>query len=201
MNQKEVWNEIAPEWNIFRHKPMLEAREFLKDKKGNVLDLACGSGRNLIGNPGLKFYGVDFSEEMIKFAKINANKKQIKNEFSISTLDDLPFENSFFDSAIYIASLHCIPDEKKREKSLRELFRVLKPEAECLLTVWSKNHVKLVNHPKNATVTWKKGSEELYRYYYLYDEKELKELFEKVGFKIVSIKEDDKNIIAVVRKV
>ena len=199
-SQEKIWDAIAEEWNRFRQKQVAEAIEFLKDKKGKILDLGCGSGRNLIKNKNLGFYCVDFSKKMIKFARRNSAEKKINAEFFVSSSEDLPFENNFFDSAIYIASLHCIPEEKKRKKSLKELFRVLKKNSEALITVWSKNHIKLVNHPKNSIVSWKKNSEELQRYYYLYDKKELEDLLESAGFEIILINDDGKNIIVVARK-
>ena len=70
--------KFSPEWNKFKVKPLEEVKEFLENKKGKILDLGCGSGRHLIKNTNLKFYGVDFSKEMIKFAKINAKEKQMK---------------------------------------------------------------------------------------------------------------------------
>ena len=199
-NQEKVWNEIAEEWNKLRQKPLPEAMEFLGDKKGKVLDLGCGSGRNFIANKKIKFYCVDFSKEMIKFAKENAKKKGINVKFFISDSENLSFADNFFDSAIYIAALHCIPENRQRKKSLRELFRTLKKNSKALITVWSKNHIKLVNHTKDATITWKKDSERLQRYYYLYDKEELKELLENVGFKIISINDDGKNIVFIVKK-
>ncbi len=200
MSQKEVWNSIASEWNRFRNKPMPEVENFLKDKKGKVLDLGCGSGRHLVKSKHLEFYEVDFSEEMINFAKSNARKKGIDAKFFVSDARNLPFREDFFNSAIYIAALHCIESDKLRKKSLDELFRVVKKNSQALITVWSKNHIKLVKHPKESTVVWKKNSEKLMRYYYLYDKDELKELLEEVGFTVNLISEDSKNIIAIVEK-
>jgi len=199
-NQQDVWNSIAGEWNRLRKKPMGEVADFLKDKKGKILDLGCGSGRHVINNPDIKFYGLDFSKEMIKFARENAKNKKINAKFSVSNSRKLPFENNFFDAAIYIAALHCISLEKEREKSLDELYRVLKKNSQALITVWSKNHIKLINHPKDATILWKKNTEELQRYYYLYDKDELSELLKKTGFEVVSINENEKNIDVVARK-
>lgn len=199
MNQQKVWNKIAPEWNKFRVKPFLEVQEFLKNKTGNILDLGCGSGRNFTKINGT-IYAVDFSKEMIKFANINAEERKIKTELFVSSLDNLSFENNFFDSAIFIATLHCIETAEKRKKTLKELLRVLKPNSETLITVWSRNHPKLMKHPKDATITWKKDSEELQRYYYLYDKNELEHLLKDIGFEIISIEEDNKNIIVIVKK-
>jgi len=199
MNQQKVWDSIAEDWSRFRVKTVGEVKEFLKNKKGKILDLGCGTGRNFMKING-KIYGVDFSEEMIKHAKINAKEKQIKAEFLISSLGNLIFEDNYFDSAIYIASLHCVVSKEERENSLKELFRVLKPEREALITVWSKNHMKLINLPKDATIEWKTKTKKLNRYYYIYDKEELRKLLKNIGFKIVSINEDKKNIIVIVKK-
>ena len=194
MSQQEIWNSIAPLWKTFRKNPLPEAVDFLKNKKGRILDLGCGTGRHFMKNG--EFYGVDFSEGMIKLAK----KNKVKVKLFVASADSLPFEDNFFDSAIFIAALHCIETKEKREKALGELFRTLKQNSEALITVWSKKHTKLANHPKNSTIAWKKGSEELQRYYYLYDKEELEKLLKSVGFKVVSIVDDNKNIIVIVRK-
>ena len=68
-NQKQVWNNIASEWHKFKNRPSEKALEFLKGKKGKILDFGSGSGRHLIKNNKIEFYLVDFSEEMIKLAK------------------------------------------------------------------------------------------------------------------------------------
>jgi len=199
MNQQKIWNSIAEDWSRFRVKTVEEVKDFLKNKKGKILDLGCGTGRNFTKVKGT-IYGVDFSEEMIKYAKINAKEKHIKVEVLISSLGKLSFADNYFDSAIYIASLHCVVSKEERENSLKELFRVLKPEGEALITVWSKNHGKLINLPKDATIEWKTKTRKLNRYYYIYDKEELRKLLKNTGFKIVSINEDKKNIIVVVRK-
>jgi tRNA (uracil-5-)-methyltransferase TRM9 len=198
-DQKKVWDSISEDWKKFRVKTIEEVEEFLKDKKGNILDLGCGTGRNFVKLNGT-IYGVDFSGEMLKHAKESSKEKNIDVKLFESEANDLPFDDGFFDSAIYIAALHCVVSKEEREDSLKELLRVLKPNAEALITVWSKNHKKLVNHPKDSTIEWKTKTESLHRYYYIYDKEELEDLLKDVGFEIVSIEEDNKNIVMVVRK-
>jgi ubiquinone/menaquinone biosynthesis C-methylase UbiE len=195
-SQKQVWNSIAEEWNKFRNEPEKEIVQFLKKQNGNVLDLGCGSGRYLTKIKNGKMFLVDFSEKMIKFAKQKAEKQKIKAEFIVSSAEKLPFKNNFFDSAIAIASIHCIETEKARKKALKELYRVLKPKANAIITVWNKNSKWFKNSPKNKMVKWREKGE---RYYYLYDESEISELLKEVGFKIKSIK-SDKEIMIVVEK-
>lgn len=199
-DQEKVWDDIAPEWSKFRTKTMQEVKDFLKNKKGYVLDLGCGSGRNFVKSENFKIYGVDFSKKMLEHAEGFVKKQDIDVVLIKAHAFDLPFEDNSFNSAIYVAALHCIETSEKRKKSLEELFRVLKPNSEALITVWSKKHVKLVKHPKESTVSWKKNSEKIYRYYYFYEKDELKKILENVGFKIISIIDDKKNIIVIVKK-
>lgn len=196
MNQKQVWDNIAPEWYEFKTKPAEHTIKFLKNKTGNILDLGSGAGRHLTKIKNTKMYLVDFSEEMIKLAKKRAKEKKIDAEFTISSLDELPFENNFFDFAIAIASLHCLkPAEQK--KAIKELWRVLKPKATAEITVWNKNSKPFKNAGKEKYISWRdKGK----RYYYLFEEKEIHGLFKKAGFKIIKKEQPKRNIIFIAQK-
>jgi tRNA (uracil-5-)-methyltransferase TRM9 len=184
-SQKQVWDSIAKEWNDFRQKPVPEVVEFLKKQKGKVLDLGCGSGRHLAEIKNGKMFLVDFSKEMIKYAKENAKKKKILADFIVSDSTNLPFKDNFFDSAIAIASIHCIEGEKNRKKTFKELYRVLKLKSKAMMTVWNKNSVWFKNSGKDKKIKWREKGE---RYYYLYDELEILELLKEVGFKIKGVK-------------
>lgn len=207
-NQKEIWNRISEPWKTFRVKPLGEVVEFLKDKKGNILDLGCGSGRNFVKlNREYKIYGVDFSENQLKFAKEYAKKEGIKAELVKAEAFNLPFESDFFDAAIFINALHCIPEKENREKTLKELLRVMKPETEAIIMVWNKEQERFRNSEKDIIIPWKWKGKEYPRYYYLYDEKEFANLLKKTGFEVLKVGNVEKsegnsrkNIIAVVRK-
>ena len=69
MDQKKLWDNIAPEWTKFKTRPIEHTKEFLKKQTGNVLDLGSGAGRHLQKIKNGKMYLVDFSKEMIKHAK------------------------------------------------------------------------------------------------------------------------------------
>lgn len=198
MKQQQVWENIAEEWNRFKTIPAEHVLDFLKGKKGNILDLGSGSGRHLRKIPRGKMYLIDFSEKMIKLAKKKAKKNKIKAEFFISDIarKKLPFEDNFFDSALAIAFFHCLKP-KSQKKVAKELFRVLKKGAEAEITVWNKNSKKFKNSPKERHVKWlDKGA----RYYYLFEPEEIYRLFRQTGFKIVSKQEPQRNIIFVVKK-
>lgn len=99
--------------------------------------------------------------------------------------DKLPFKDNFFDAAIFIAVLHCIPDENKRKKALKELFRVMKSGTECLITVWDKNQKRFKKSEKDLFLPWRHLGKEYMRYYHLYNKKDLLPLIKKTGFRIL----------------
>lgn len=180
VSQKQVWDLIAPEWFKFKKNPGRGVEEFLKNKKGKILDLGSGAGRHLLNTRG-KLYLVDFSDEMIRLAKKKAKQKKIDAEFFVADATKLPFEDNYFDSAISIATIHCITTKAKREKAVKELYRVMKPKSRAIIAVWNINSKRFKNAPKEKYIAWRdKGK----RYYYLYDEKEIHDLFKKIGFKI-----------------
>lgn len=193
MNQESIWDEIAPSWAELKTKPFPGVEEFLKDKKGKILDLGCGSGRNFPAVNG-EIYGIDFSTEMLK----QAAKKYPKANLLKAPASKIPIKDSFFDAAIYVAALHCIESPQERECSLNELFRVLKPKAKAFITVWSLNHER-VKSLGNNFLPWTVNNKKLKRFYYIYEKDELSDLLKKTGFKIVSLKEEE-NIVALVEK-
>jgi len=198
MNQQQkVWNNIAPEWHEFKTTPAKKTIEFLKKQTGKVLDLGSGSGRNLTKIKNGKMYLIDFSDEMVKLGKKRAKQKKISAEFFISNVTKLPFEDNFFNSAICICVLHCIEGKKNREKTIQELYRVLKPKAQALIGVWNVNSKRFKNSKKEKLINWRdKGK----RYYYLFEEKEVHDLFKRTGFKILSTHNSEMMINFIVEK-
>ena len=81
-NQEKIWDKIAPSWNKFKSKPLFLATDFLKNKKGKILDLGCGSGRNFQKSKTKQFYGIDFSEKMLITAKKKNIAKELKKTLS-----------------------------------------------------------------------------------------------------------------------
>jgi len=183
-NQKKVWNEIAPEWHKFKtqinEKKSPETLKFLEKQKGKILDLGCGSGRYLAKIKNGEMYLVDFSKEMIRLAEKHAKKLKISAKFSVSEMTNLPFPTNFFDAAIADSSFHCL-NPKEQKKAVKELYRVLKPGAQAGISVWNMNSRRFKNSPKEKLINWREKGK---RYYYLFDEKEIHDLFKKYGFKI-----------------
>ena len=203
-NQERICDNIAETWNKYKverfgNKEGL-LNKFIKKTDKRVLDLGCGSGRNFVKFKGT-IYGVDFSQIMLDNAQKNAERIGVKAILKKSPVYKLDFENNYFDKALFIATLHCVDSDLKRKKALKELYRVLKPGGKAIITVWNKDSKRWKNKPKEKLVSWNVNGEKIWRYYYLFSPKELKDLIESVGFKV--IKEsfpEARNIIMVLEK-
>ena len=198
--QQEVWNAIAEGWSGWRNRARKDVIQLSKDwKRGKLLDIGCGSGRNLFyfASKGFDFYGVDFSKNMIGEAAKNLEKsgidtktRQKKERLVVADMADIPFGDKFFDYCVSIASFHHLPKEKQ-EQGLNEIKRVLKKDGECIISVWNKYSFKRPGFwfsPKETFVAWKRrenGALKPYnRYYYLFSYSEFKKLVLKSGFQI-----------------
>jgi SAM-dependent methyltransferase len=104
--------------------------KFLDLKEKIVLDAGCGLGGRTIFyyEKGVgKLYAIDIDPNHIKFAKDFAEKKGISDiDFIISPIHKTNFSSNYFDIII----LHDVLEHIRAdllEKSLIELFRILKP--------------------------------------------------------------------------
>ncbi|MFA5367913.1 MAG: arsenite methyltransferase [Dehalococcoidia bacterium] len=100
-------------------------------KKGEtVLDLGSGGGLDCflaaknVGSNG-RVIGLDMTPEMIKLARINADKMGVKNvEFRLGEMEHMPVDNESVDVIISNCVINLSPD---KDVVFREAFRVLKP--------------------------------------------------------------------------
>jgi ubiquinone/menaquinone biosynthesis C-methylase UbiE len=214
MDQENVWDGVAEEWAKFRTRPVEEVKEFLDGKKGKILDLGCGSGRNFVESDDLapkgvpsaqtasadadkvgKFYGVDFSGKLLEIAE---GKGYVELKKGVTYA--IPYGDGFFDWVVFVRVLHCVDSAEKRKKTLEEVYRVLKRGGEAVISTIGRGNQRVKNKPKEGVIPWTVGDVKYERYNYVYDKDEFEDLLKSVGFEIVSL-EEGKNIVAVVRKV
>ena len=81
--------------------------------------------------------------------------------------------------------LHHIEKAKAREKSLKEMYRVLKPKGIAFITVWNKLQWKFFFKPKDDYIGWTIKGKTYYRYYHFFSYWELKRLLKEAGFRII----------------
>jgi SAM-dependent methyltransferase len=138
--------------------------------KRRVLELATGSGSavNFMPNDNL-YTGSDISPGLLRKAVKNFRNAGFKNaEFYVTSADDLPFDDNFFDIALCILSLNFFNDVKK---VFQEIKRVLVSNAIfiCSVPVPERNTLQ-------STI---RGT--------LYSEEELKKICQENGYSFESI--------------
>ncbi|MCQ9207569.1 MAG: class I SAM-dependent methyltransferase, partial [Omnitrophica bacterium] len=97
-------------------------------KNAMILDMGCGSGRNVFVLKELgadKVIGIDISESGVVVAKSRQKELGMDGlEFYIASALKLPFDDNAFDIVFSVGVFHHTPDWKK---CLYEMYRVMKP--------------------------------------------------------------------------
>ena len=151
-----------------------------------VLDVGCGTGISTfelmkrVQGKG-RFYGIDLSQNMIDLARIRATDLGYSNVvFRKGDAERLEFPESSFDLVISNLAFHWV---QNKEKSLKEMFRVLGTGGQVALVFNGELHYKEAvkmydtvrkRHPEYVfpESSWLKGL----------SLEEARELFEKAGF-------------------
>ncbi len=102
------------------------------DNCRKVLDAGCGGGRNLVYllQNGSEVYGIDPDADAVEAVKALSKKLSPGNpldNFKISLVEDLPFEDAYFDLIICNTVLHFADNAAHFDRMMRSMWRVLKP--------------------------------------------------------------------------
>ena len=114
-----------------------------------ILDAGCGGGRNLAWflKNEMNIYGVDKDATPINYLK--SVHPDFDENFQIAEIDNLPFENNFFDHLISSAVLHFAKSTLHFKNMMKEMTRVLKPKGSLFIRMASnigiENKVQIIN--------------------------------------------------------
>ena len=185
---RDVFDQIAPGWYNFRHWSIFRSElEALAERwqEGRLLNLGCAHGPDFLPfRQGFELYGMDFSGEMLKFARKYSQKFGFSVNLTLADVRQLPYADETFDWAISVATYHHIKG-KDHQTALNELRRVLKPGGEAFITVWNRWQPRFWFQPREVKVPWRKGDKTLYRDYYLFSYHELEKLVKEAGFEVL----------------
>lgn len=165
--------------------------ESINPKKGEkIIDLGCGTGYYLflLSNLGIKLNltGFDYDKKAIREAYDFFHDKKIK--FVTGDLHKITFKGNSFDKAVVSEVLEHVEND---EKVLKEVYRILKPNGALVISVpginypffWDPINFILQHFFKTHI---KKGffSGFWSGHLRMYSLEEIKQKFERVGFKI-----------------
>lgn len=186
---KDTFNQVAPGWYNFRHWTRFDNElEMLARRwqQGKLLNIGCAHGPDFLPfKQSFDLYGVDFSTEMLRFARKYAQKFNLVVKLSMADVSYLPYGDGTFDWAISVATYHHIRGKENRQTALNELRRVLKPGGEAFITVWNRWQPRFWLSSKEVDIPWRTKGKTLHRYYYLFSYPELEKLVRKAGFEVL----------------
>jgi len=184
----DIFNQIAPGWYNFRHWSIFRSElETLAQRwqGGKLLNLGCAHGPDFLPFTGsFQLYGVDFSREMIKFARKYSQKFDFTVNITLADIKYLPFRAQTFDWVVSVATYHHL-ERQALPAALSELRRVLKPGGEAFITVWNHWQPRFWLRGREVAVPWRKRGKTLYRHYYLFSYPELVRLARRAGFEVL----------------
>lgn len=138
------WNLVKEDKEYIWKNPSKESYYLLNrwktQEKKEFLDLGCGMGRHSILFEKNKFNVscFDISAEAIKRTKEWAEQENLQFDYKIGDMIELPYKNEQFD-CILCRNVIEHTDTEGIKKVINEIYRVLKPEGECYLTLGSKD--------------------------------------------------------------
>ncbi|MFC6953305.1 class I SAM-dependent methyltransferase [Halorubellus litoreus] len=177
---RDVYDRIAAHFSSTREYPWPEVESFLDGRDGALgLDVGCGNGRHAQGLAAVcdRVVGVDTSRGLLETAAERANDREYAGAVALVQGDAsrLPLATDSVDLAVYVATLHHLPDRERRVRSLDELARVLSPDGAALVSAWSTAHDTFEDASADddvgfdTTVDWTlPGGETVPRFYHIY---------------------------------
>lgn len=157
-----MFNDIAPTYDKLNHilslnvdkswrrKAIRRVKKVLSGIENPlILDVACGTADSTVAlaqiSDNVRVNGIDISEGMLKIGEKKVEKFYLKDRicFSVSKAEAIEFKDDTFDAAMVAFGVRNFYD---REKGLKEILRVLKPNGTLLVLELSE--------PQNVIVRW-----------------------------------------------
>ena len=159
-----MFNDIAPTYDKLNHilslnvdkrwrrKAVKCVKKAISDiERPIVLDVACGTADSTIllakSLEYTRIYAIDISEKMLEIGKKKVEnlkyEERMKISFTNSSAENIVFHDNVFDAVFVAFGVRNFSD---REKGLKEILRVLKPEGTLVILELSE--------PQNIIIRW-----------------------------------------------
>lgn len=138
------WKIVKDDKDCIWKNPSLESfylvNRWKSSNKKDFLDLGCGLGRHsiLFGKNGFNVNCFDISEEALSKTKKWAIEEELTFNYQQGDMLKLPYLDDSFD-CILCMNVISHTDTEGIKKIINELYRVLKENGECYLTLCSKD--------------------------------------------------------------
>jgi tRNA (uracil-5-)-methyltransferase TRM9 len=173
-----TYDRIAGHFAQTREYPWPEVEAFLDGQSaGTAVDVGCGNGRHseLLADHADRVLGVDASVGLLREARDRAASRGFDAALVAGDAARLPLRDDTTDLAVYVATIHHLPDRETRVASLDELARVLAPGGAAVVSAWSTEHDRFESRQDgfDTTVDWTlPGGETVPRFYHIYHPEE-----------------------------
>lgn len=120
------------EMNLFDRMLFADGRQWAcSQARGDVLEIAVGTGRNLKHYPAdITLTGIELSEQMLVIARKRAVDEKANVDLRQGDAQALEFPDESFDTVVITLALCTIPDDRA---AVREVKRVLRPGGTLIL--------------------------------------------------------------------
>lgn len=192
---KEFYKEGGQSENpIFRipHKDLPKFTRLLKKQNAqNILDLGCGTGRDVIAlaKDDFNVYGLDISKRAAKRTQQWLAEENLSANIRIGNMhQSLPYADNTFDGVISIKAMHhaIVADIKKLISGLE---RIMRPGGILMIEVPKKDQEQQAKGPHKevepGTLVFSEGTEKGVPHHTFKDKEELETLFH--NFEILDI--------------
>jgi len=113
-------------------------RTYATHQVREVLDVACGNGRHVIGlaHRGYRCTGQDYTPERVQIAKVIAKREGVSVKLLQGDATRLEYQNEF-DAALALHIIFLLPDDVDVAKTLRRIYRALRSSGILVCNVYN----------------------------------------------------------------
>ena len=132
------FNELAYKRYEVYYEYIKEEMEFEYHRGEEVLEIGCGIGTDSVeyAKYGANVTATDLGHDQVMLTKLNFDLRNLPyREVREANAESLPFKDGTFDLVVCFGVIHHTPDT---QKTIHEMFRVLKPDGKAIVTVYAR---------------------------------------------------------------